>query len=352
MARMNDNTSLDRSQPIFMGIDVHKRTWAVTLVHCGTKLCRVSIKADIQELRKWLSRYEGFKVFSVYEAGFCGFHLHYQLREMGIENIVTPPNKIPILTGDKVKTDKLDSLKLATFLSKGLLKAIYVPPKDQLDKRQIIRTREQLKRKRTRSINQIKALLIQNGVDLNSVGMSKAIIKQVQELDLPNHTKLSVTMFLDQIQLIEKQMEKLKEAYLATATDKEFGHNYHLILSTPGIGPLIATALTYEVGDWGRFRNQKQVSAFFGLTPSEYSSGPHVYRGRITGQGNPILRSLVVEASWCLIKKDPAMGEFYTRVAGQTGSRKKAIVAVARKLVCRLHSMLKNNTEYELGLVA
>jgi transposase len=352
MAKHTTSVQLDDSQPIFMGIDVHKHTWSITLVHCGSRVARATLPADITELQRWIRRYEGFHIVSVYEAGFCGFHLHYNLEALGIHNIVTPPNKIPTLTGDKVKTDKLDSLKLATFLAKGLLPPIYIPPKEQLDKRQIIRTREYLKRKRTRAINQIKALLIQNGIALRSVGVNTRLLEQIRTYDLPTHVKLAIDLFIGQLELLDKQMKTLKDAYLATATDGQFGNTYRLLLSTPGIGPLIAAALTYEIGDWHRFHNEKQVAAFFGLTPSEHSSGAHVYRGRITGQGNPMLRAHVVEAAWRLIKADPVMAAFYRRVTKQTGSRKKAIVAVARKLVCRLYSMIKHNVGYEIGVGA
>jgi transposase len=110
--------------------------------------------------------------------------------------------------------------------------------------------------------------------------------------------------------------------------------------------------LSFEVGDWKRFSNEKQVAAFFGLTPSEYSSGESIHRGRITGQGNPTLRMYLVQASWYLIGKDENMKLFFDRIARQSGSKKKAIVAVARKLICRIYSMIKNQREYEFCSVA
>jgi len=96
--------------------------------------------------------------------------------------------------------------------------------------------------------------------------------------------------------------------------------------------------LNYEIGNWSRFKNERQISAYVGLTPSEYSSGEHTRRGRIIGQGNPTLRSLLIEASWMLIQKDLTMRNFFTRLKYQTGSAKKAIVAVARKLICRMYA--------------
>jgi len=344
---------LDKTQPIFMGMDVHKKTWSICLFHCDQVIGRITLKTDFELLKKYLSRYDGHTIHSVYEAGFSGFHLHYQLASIGVISTITPTNKIPTMSGDKVKTDKRDSLKLATYLGKGLLKAIYIPNNEQINKRQIIRTRDQLKKKKTRAVNQIKGLVIQHGIHLNAKGMSKNTAQYICALKLPSMVKMSVNLHLQQIELIKNQIKTLDKEYKKIATGpEEYRKNYLLMESIPGVGSLIAAALTYEIGDWSRFNNEKQVSAYFGLTPAEFSSGEKIVRGRITGQGNSMLRALLVQASWKLIEKDPVMKEFFERIAKQTGSKKKAIVAVARKLICRILSMMKNDRKYELGLVA
>ncbi len=121
MAKKNSALILDCSQPIFVGIDVHKKSWSITLIHRNQILERFTLPGEITVLGKFLSRYSQFKIYSVYEACFIGFRLHFDLESIGIENRVVPVNKIPQISGNKVKTDKRDSLKLATFLSKGLL---------------------------------------------------------------------------------------------------------------------------------------------------------------------------------------------------------------------------------------
>ncbi len=349
MAKHNTKITLDLAQPIFVGIDVHKASWSVCLLHCDQTIGRFTLKSDFEQLRKILHRYADMKIFSVYEAGFSGFHLHYQLDSIGVKNIVTPPSKMPIMSGDKVKTDRRDSLKLASFLSKGLLKGIFVPSPEQLNLRQILRTRQQIIIKRARAINQIKGLLMLNGVHLNTRGISKQVAATILEMNLPSMVKLSIKLFLEEIELINKQLKELENEYLKIKEGR-FSKNFQIIESVPGIGPLIAASLTYEIGDWGRFSNEKQVAAFFGLTPSEYSSGDSVHRGRITGQGNPTLRMYLIQASWYLVGKDEKMKLFFERISRQSGSKKKAIVAVARKLICRIYSMIKNEKKYEVCL--
>lgn len=348
MAKANTKLTLDMSQPIFVGIDVHKKSWSVSLLHCDQMIGRFTLKSDFEQLRKILQRYSDMKILSVYEAGFSGFHLHFQLESIGVKNIVTPPSKIPLMSGDKVKTDKRGSLKLASFLSKGLLKGIYIPTQEQLNLRQILRTREQIKIKKTRAINQIKGLLLLYGIHSDARGISKQGAACILELDLPPMVKMSIRLHLQEIELINNQLKELEKEYLKVKESETFKKTFHIIHSVPGIGPLIATSLTYEIGDWRRFNNENQVAAFFGLTPAEYSSDESIRRGRITGQGNPTLRSFLIQASWVVVDKDSNMKLFFERITKQTGSKKKAIVAVARKLICRIFSMIKNNKEYEV----
>lgn len=346
MPERKSSIILDKTQPVFMGIDVHKKKWSVCFVHCEEMIGRFTISGNFKKLEKLLERYKGMKVKSVYEAGFSGFHLHYQLTKKGIENIITPPNKIPVLTGDKVKTDKRDSYKLANYLSKGLLKAINIPTPELINLRQLLRTRNQIKNKRIRVINQLKMLLIQHGIIFEDLsGMPKYMRDEIKTWKLPSMIKLSVGSYIEEIEFFEKQMKQYDKNYKKGPEDKTLRKNWELLLSVYGIGELIATALTYEIGDWKRFNNEGEISAYFGLTPSEYSSGEHINKGRITGQGNSWLRSLLIEASWMLISKDNEMRIFYEKLKIKKGG-KRAIVAVSRKLLCRLYSMIKNQKEY------
>jgi transposase len=115
--------------------------------------------------------------------------------------------------------------------------------------------------------------------------------------------------------------------------------------SVPGIGPLIARVLTSELGDMSQFPNERALFSFTGLTPGEYSSGNNVHRGHISRQGSARLRHMLVEAAWKAIRKDVVLREFFNRVAKRAGM-KRAIVAVARKLVGRIRAALRASTCY------
>jgi len=110
-----------------------------------------------------LARYPGHRLQAVYEAGYFGFRLHDRLVDHGIPCIVTPPSLVPQEYGNRVKTDRRDSRKLAHLLAKGLLKRVWVPSEEELYHRQVVRRRRQLVRDRVRTQSRIKAELIFTG---------------------------------------------------------------------------------------------------------------------------------------------------------------------------------------------
>ena len=142
-------------------MDVHKTKWSICIIHQDEIIGQFTIPSEFSVLEKLLEQYKGPKMYSVYEAWFCGFYLHYKLTAKGINNIVVASSKVPIQVGNLVKTDRRDAEKLSFSLSKGLLKGIHIPALDEINIRQILRAREQFKKKRTRALVQMKMLFLQ-----------------------------------------------------------------------------------------------------------------------------------------------------------------------------------------------
>lgn len=150
---------------IYLGIDVHKKTYSITAICDQEVVKRETMDATPKKLMNYFRKFfPGAKIISAYEAGFSGLHLHRTLIRSGIENLVVNPSSIEIAARERVKTDKRDSLKIATQLAAGRLKSINIPSEKQEELRLITRFRERVLRHRKRIGCQLKAMLHQFGV--------------------------------------------------------------------------------------------------------------------------------------------------------------------------------------------
>jgi len=141
---------------VYIGIDVHKESWHVTARADGEEVFNGRIPASYHSLMKLLERFKGCQIKVAYEAGPCGFSLYDMLMEVGIDTIVVPPSLIPIESGNRVKTDKRDSRKLARLLESNMLKNVYVLTEEERMQRELVRTRRQLVKHRGSVARQIR----------------------------------------------------------------------------------------------------------------------------------------------------------------------------------------------------
>lgn len=335
---------------VFVGIDVHKKTYAITAVCDGAVVKRESLKADPQLLIAYLKkRFGSGTIKTAYESGFCGFHLHRALEVSGIKNIVVHAAGIEV-SNDRVKTDKRDSIKIAVHLSQGRFSGIYVPTVEREDYRTVTRLRDTFSRERNRIACQIKSLLFLHGLisaeDAKKV--SQIWIKNLSKLEMTPGVRFTIemlsTMWLEFDAKIKEINIKLKEQALK---DKALDEVYQ---STVGIGPISGRILANELGDLQQFKNERQLFSYIGFTPCEYSSGEHTRQGHITKQGKPILRKILVQAAWTAIRYDEELSFIFERIGLKAGS-KRAIIAVARRLIGRIRACFRTGKLYGAHLI-
>jgi transposase len=339
-----------RGEDLFVGIDLHKQRWHVTIRTMDLELFSASIPGTWEALSRVLARYHGHQLQAVYEAGYFGFRLHDRLVDHGIPCIVTPPSLVPQEYGNRVKTDRRDSSKLAHLLAKGLLKRVWVPSEEELYHRQVIRRRRQLIRDRVRTQSRIKAELRFYGVHLEEPrgGWTKIYCETLRSIKFGNRwMQESFNRLLEQYEFLSAQIDKQTQLLRELSETPMYRERVEILHSIPGIGMISAMELLLELQDVSRFRRGEQLAAYVGLTPSQYSSADKVRMGRITGIGKNTLRSLLVEASWTLIRKDQAIREKYDRIKIRAGG-KRAIVAIARNLLLRMRRMLLDKQAYAL----
>jgi len=333
---------------VYLGIDVHKKTYAVTAICEGQVVKKDTLKADGSFLLSYCKKYfPEAQIQTAYEAGFSGFHLHRYLEENGIKNMVIHAAGIEIASGNRIKTDKRDSLRLATQLSVGRLKGIFVPSKEREDARAVTRLRESFVRKRSSVGSQIKALLFQHGL-IPYYSEQKTSSKWIQSLaarEFPSGLRLAIHQYVDLWLEFDERIDKIEQQMACQAQQE--GELELLYRSVPGIGPIAARTLANELGDMTQFKNEGQIFSYAGLTPSEYSSGEHIRQGHISRQGKPILRRILVQAAWVAIRKDNDLAQIYDRISAKAGC-KKAIVAIARRLIGRIRACIRTGNLYTL----
>lgn len=325
---------------VFIGIDVHKRTYSVVSIVAGEVVKKWQTSAVPKKLAlQLISYFPKANLKSVYEAGFSGFVLHRELEKVGIENLVVNPSSVEAAVHNRVKTDKRDALKLAGLREARRLKGVRVPSEKEENRRLLTRTRQQLVEERTAIKNKIRMKCHQMGLIAadDHREMSHKFVRELLESSRVPELNLVIEAYSQVWQTIEIQMKKLEKELERQALEDA---NEKIYRSVPGIGPLGARILSNELGDLSQFKNERQLFSYTGLTPGEQSSGDSIRRGHITRQGNSRVRWILCEAAWRAIKKDCELKEYFERLSVRR-SKKKAIVAVARKLIGRIRAAFR-----------
>lgn len=329
-------------EKVSIGMDVHKKHYTVSCMVQGEVVQKATMPAEPEKLVKYIKdRFEGAEVKSCYEAGFSGFVLHRVLTSAGINNIVVNAGSIEVASRDRVKTDRRDSVKMAQQLEAGRLKGIRVPSLEEESKRLLHRTREQLIRKRTAIINQIKMRFYQFGISVPTSTSRKGIDKVISECS--NELQGNVQVFLNLWDAVSLEIKALEIRQLEQANSDVLDKTYR---SIPGYGFQTARVISNELGDMSQFPNERALFSFIGLTPTERSSGETQRKGHISRQGSARLRCVLVEAAWNAVRYDKYWNSVYKRQSMRLGG-KRTIVAIARRLIGLARALVRNKDLYQ-----
>lgn len=345
-----------KGKNVSVGIDVSKRTYSVNIRSGNMMVEKFNQPADYEILGNHLrSKYPECDISAIYEAGFSGFGLHDYLVGQGVTCIVTPPTTVTTEKVDKKKCDKRDASRLAINLENGDYQKCAIPDKERREDRLVTRMLEQLQKDITRVKIRIRRFFDFN--DLNGKNTSGKwfasdwlAARKLCEQEGP--IGLSLRLHFEQLDQLLKNRREARRALFAIGKKERYQRAVQILSSMPGVGIYSAIRLVLEWGeDWSRFSSAAKVAGYSGLTASEYSTGDHQYRGHVTGQSRAVIRVLLIQCAWMAIRIDPVLLDKYKRVWKNTGSKKKAIVAVARKMVIRMRAIMVADQEYELGLV-
>lgn len=348
------NQVIPEGKTVFIGIDIHRNSWHLTAIVENEVIFSGALPAAPEALLKFLKRYDNSSIESVYEAGYSGYWLYEMLNHSGIKCTVTPPTLLPMEYGNHVKTDRRDSRKLAFLLSKGILKKVWVPSPQLCAHRQVLRRRQKLIGDRMRVQHRIKSELYFYGV---TIAMPRGtwpayFVTQLKEIEFAEpFQQQSFWVLVEEYEYLNQSVEQQTRLLKELAASEHYAEQVRLLRTIPGIGPISAISLLLELGDISRFARAEQLAAYVGLTPAQYSSGDNIRMGRISRCGKNSLRAVLTEAAWSAIKKDSELRSFYENLKFRRGA-KKAIVAVARRLLLRCRRILLDRRPYCLKKAA
>ena len=290
---------------LFIGLDVHKDSIAVAHAeaHRDAPPHYVGVigtrQADIDKLVRRLQSRASTLVFA-YEAGPCGYVLHRYLTGKGLDCRVVAPSLIPKRPGDKVKTDRRDAVELAGLLRSGHLTRVYVPSVDDEALRDLCRARDatliMLKAAKLR----LKSFLLRLGLHYTGrADWTDAHLRYLAKVVCP--TAAQQIVFQESVRAVDEQVDRLRrveQELLEAAPKWRLYPVVEALQALRGVQWTVAITIVAELGDLTRFDNPRQLAAFVGLIPSEYSSGESRRQGGITKTGNGRARRALIEGSW------------------------------------------------------
>jgi len=265
------------------------------------------------------------------------------LDELGIECRVGHSAKIRAKETRKQKHDRRDARLELELLLEDRFPTLWIPSTQQRDLRTLLRDRHQWVKMRTRVQNRLQAIALNHALRQGRALWNPAGQKALQALALSGYSRQR----RDELPQLYVQLQKrIKELDRQVEEEAKRRPQALRLLTHPGVGPVTALATDVFLGDAHRFATGNQVASYIGMIPCEHSSGKRQRLGRLSKEGNALLRYLWTEAVMHAAARDPELKRFYRRKLIQKGMG-KAKIAVARKLGIRLWIMMRDQIDYE-----
>jgi transposase len=265
----------------------------ISIGNIGTRQC------DIDKLVRQLQS-KGTHLVFVYEAGPCGYWLYRYLTKKGHVCWVVAPSLIPKKSGDRVKTNRRDAIKLARLMRSGDLTPVYVPKVEDEAIRDLCRAREDTIHDLKAAKFRLKAFLLRQ--DIRYTGRATwgpAHLRWLSEVVCP--TPAQQIVFQEYLRAVTEHTERLARLE-HELTDQVQTWRLRPVVDAlqalRGVQCTVAVTTVAELGDLTRFENPRQLMSYLGLTPSEYSSGERRRQGGITKTGNTHARRALIEGAW------------------------------------------------------
>lgn len=292
------------SKYIWVGLDVHLESITAAILEDDSNEVEVfKMSGDLMKVRRLFRRLSAKgTVRGCYEASSAGYVLQRVLSRDGFHCEVIAPSLIPRKLGDHRKTDKLDAVMLAKLYRSGHLTPIHVPNEEQEALRRLIRLRYSYQEECKSAKRRICSILLTHGL-IYREGKSKWTKKHKTWLtrlrrDLTGPLQTALAAELEHLEYMEMKRNALDADIEGYAEQSPYRGYVEVLCCLRGVKLLTAMTLLAEIDDINRFPSPRHLMAYFGLVPSEHSSGDREHRGPITKAGNKHARRVLVEAAW------------------------------------------------------
>ena len=333
----------------YVGLDVSLRSCAVCIVDGrGTVLFERELPCEVIDIAECLAGFPHPIVRVGFEAGTMSQHLYFGLRAEGFDVVCMEARQVnAALSAMRNKTDKNDARGIAQILRTGWFSPVHMKSREAHGIRALLSTRKALLNKTIDLANEVRGLLKIFGIRLPKTvkhGSFDEIVRPMIEIDdVLAHAMIPL---LDaRLVLYQHFLELDRRVKRAASHDKVCMR----MMTVPGVGPIAALTFKAAVDDPARFKRSRTVAAHFGLTPRRYQSGEHDNPGRISRAGDRDVRAALYSAANSLLTRTRTMSPLksWGMHLVKTKGRKRATVAVARKLAVILHRMWSDGTQFQ-----
>lgn len=343
----------------YIGFDIDCKKTVACVVQSGKKDMYATFETEIESMSSYLrkERRSGHKVHLTFEISGQAGYLYDCLIDSVDTITVANPHEVTWIYRTKKKNDRIDANKLAVLLSIGKVPSVYMPSREVRQWRETILHRRKIVSRVVQVKNRIRSTLKGQGYSKpagRGGWWTKSNLLWMRDIcdnaSIGDLWRMHLCNLFDEFDLLVGQLKRVTN-YLDGYLSGNAGGA--LLMSIPGVGPRTAEAVLAYTDDVTRFDNYKQYCAYFGLTPKLDESGCTRRLGHISKHGPSVVRWLICESSWIVIRKSAGLRGFYERVmCGQAGRKKIAIVAVARKLMSIMRAMLVSGEMFNEETVA
>jgi transposase len=334
----------------YVGADLHKKSITLCVMDQHRKVLgrKTLYCVAPDQILEYLQSFRPFEIVVEATASYLWFV--DLVRPQAQRVVLANPSKLRVIAESTKKTDRLDAQVLAEFLARDMIPEAHQPTPRQRQHRALVRQRHYLRGRTTSVKNKIRRVLSDYNADRRDLFSAQRGLTYIQGVPLSDADRFVIEQLWAEYLYHDRQIRDLgakTKAFAASAPARE-KEAREVLKTIPYVGPVTIEVIVSELGDVQRFPNAKAAGAYSGLVPRVRQTGGKKSKDlSITKQGSGLLRWALVESAWRLVGHSQRWGQVYQRIKRHSGA-KRAIVAVARKLMCVIYAMLKTMTPYKV----